>query len=113
MSKGVASQGGANGAASAEGLRADAEARYRAAVARRAQIEREWGELGSPTTALGGATGRALVPHPMVRMLQEADTLCDRLAQALTRRAAPGRPPGAVSAPDRKAPPRVKLRKVS
>ena len=113
MSKGGAPHPDENGPEATERLRLDAEERYGAAVARRARIEREWEELGSPVTALGGATGRALVPHPLVRMLQEADTLCDRLARTLQRRAAAGRPPGAVSAPDRAAPPRVKLRKVS
>ncbi len=98
---------------SAEGVspkdgREDARERYLAAVARRARIEAEWIKLGSPVTSNGGATGRALVPHPLLKTLAEADGLCDRLERSLSRRPAAGRPTGSESAPDRVAPPRVR-----
>jgi len=87
--------------------------RYEAAMSRRAAIEKEWKRLGKPLLTEGGATGRAVVPHPLVKMLAEADALCDRLGKSAARRPSAGRPQGTESAPDRTAaPPRVRLKAV-
>src|SRR5437868_330857 len=89
-------------------LSADSEARYADAVARRALLLAEWRRLGEPLLGEGGATGRAVVPHPLMRMLSEADQLCDRLEKSLGLRGR-GRPVGAASAADR-LPPLVMLK---
>jgi len=86
----------------------DARERYEVAKVRRALIVAEWEQLGRPVMTLGGATGRAQVPHPLLKVMSDADGLCDRLEQALRRRGVPGRPPGAVSAPDRVEPPKLR-----
>ena len=62
---------------------ADAEARYEAAVKRRASIAKEWNALGLPLFGEGSAG--QLVEHPLVRMLREHDGLLDRLALPLRR----------------------------
>lgn len=66
------------------------------------RIEAEWESLGRPLTTEGGATGRALVPHPLVKMLQEARRDVDRFARALRRRHSgpvPSAVPGIVPSP--------------
>jgi hypothetical protein len=86
----------------------DAQARYDDAKARRKRILAEWEKLGRPVLS---PTGRG--QHPLLKALNDVDVVCARLGRELKAPARAGRPPGAVSAPDRKAPPRVKLRKVS
>src|SRR5437660_1986393 len=97
--------------------------RYAAAVAAWASLEAQWEHLGRPGTALGGATGSAQVPHPLLaqialarRQAAELATLLglDRTGRLrLARHIGAGRPPGAASAADRVAgPPRRRLRAV-
>jgi hypothetical protein len=64
----------------------DAQRLFDDAVALVVAIEAEWDSLGRPLTAEGGATGRALVPHPLVKMLQEARRDVDRFRAALGKR---------------------------
>ncbi|MFN0092909.1 MAG: P27 family phage terminase small subunit [Acidimicrobiales bacterium] len=74
-----------------------------------------WDEVGRPVTTEGGATGSAVVPHPLVGMIETAerrasDTLARLLLEPKAARAGSkgGRPVGASSAPDRRpAPPRL------
>jgi len=80
------------------------------ALARRDAIAAEWAGLDAPFLARG-SMGQD-VPHPLWRMLNEADKLVDSLARSLRPAGRSGRPTGAVSAPDRVAPPRVKLKAV-
>lgn len=91
---------------------AESQQRYADAMHRREVLLARWVELGEPLLAEGGATGKALVPHPLVRMLSEADQLCDRLGKTVRVRDV-GRPVGATSAPDRDEPPRITLREAS
>ena len=79
--------------------------RYELQVAIVVQLAAEWEAEGRPTTTLGGATGRSLVAHPLLRQLQDAMIRAERLDPARNRRQ--GRPVGALSAPDRAAPARV------
>ncbi len=78
----------------------DAADRYAAACDRRDLLVKTWDDLGRPVLGEGGATGRAIVPHPLIAMLREADASCDRLSNAL-KSAQKGRPVGAASAADR------------
>lgn len=83
---------------------ADAKERYQAQVALVRALRLEWQQLGAPLTAEGGATGRAIVTHPLVVAIQDAEMKADRLARSLTSRVQKvGRPVGASSAPDRRA----------
>ena len=98
--------------------------RYAAAVAAWASLEAQWEHAGRPGTALGGATGNAQVPHPLVAQIAIARREAAQLASLLgldplgrlklARHIGAGRPPGAASAPDRAAtgPPRRRLRAV-
>jgi hypothetical protein len=96
--------------------------RYAAAVVVWQTLEAEWERAGRPGTALGGATGSAQVPHPLIgqitvarreaALLGAALGLDPRGRQKLARRIGAGRPPGAASAPDRAQPPRRRLRAV-
>jgi P27 family predicted phage terminase small subunit len=96
--------------------------RYARAVGVWRQLERDWVKLGRPALALGGATGKVEVPHPLLGQIalarREAATLGGLLGldpqgrRKLSRRVGAGRPPGAASAPDRAAPPRRVLRSV-
>lgn len=92
----------------------DSLERYEAAKALVSAIRERWVSEGSPLTCQGGATGRAEVVHPLVKLLQEAERDCDRFSRSLApgRAAAGGRPKASSSAPDRKPPPAV-LRAVS
>lgn len=98
--------------------------RYALAVAGWRTLEAQWAQLGRPATTLGGATGTAQVPHPLIAQIavarREAALLGGMLGldprgrHVLSRRVGAGRPPGAASAPDRvaAAPPRRQLRAV-
>jgi phage terminase small subunit len=96
--------------------------RYAAAMVVWQTLEAEWERDGRPGTALGGATGSAEVPHPLITQIagarREAAILGAALGldprgrQKLSRRVGAGRPPGAASAADRAAPPRRRLRAV-
>jgi hypothetical protein len=84
---------------------AEAENRYAEAVLRRDAIRDAWEAEGAPLLS-GGSTGQ-LVPHPLVKMLNEADLLCDRLG-AVIRKQHRGPQPSAVLKPS----PAAKLRAV-
>lgn len=64
----------------------DADERYRAAVALVEKLRQAWVDEGEPVLALGGSTGRAPVPHPLIRMIQEAERDADRFAKAVKGR---------------------------
>lgn len=105
-------------------MSAGAVDRYAAAVAAWASLEAQWEHAGRPGVALGGATGTAQVPHPLLAQIalarREAAQLASLLGMdptgrmKLSRHVGAGRPPGAASAPDRAAagPPRRRLRAV-
>jgi len=88
--------------AKTKGVRADpagdAVEAYEAAVKRVRMLRAEWARLGEPLTAEGGATGRALVTHPILREIREEEKLADRLRQGLLVKRM-GRPPEAVVEP--------------
>jgi len=88
---------------------ADAEGRYLDAVARRAAIQGEWVESGSPLLS-AGSTGQ-LVEHPLVKMLRDHDVLVDRLA-ATARVRHRGPAPSGVLQPSIGASPAAKLRAI-
>jgi hypothetical protein len=46
-------------------------------------IEQAWIAEGKPLLTEGGATGSAIVPHPLVKMLAEARRDVDRFAKPL------------------------------
>jgi hypothetical protein len=83
----------------------EAEGRYTEAVARRDAIRDAWEAEGSPLLT-SGSTGQ-LVPHPLVKMLNEADLLCDRLGDVVRKRHR-GPEPSAVLKPS----PAARLRAV-
>jgi hypothetical protein len=87
-------------------------ARYADAVAMGAALRVQWAELGSPTMAEGSM--RQPIPHPMVKMIADADAAAAKYAAAVGLDASVrgkagvrGRPVGSVSAPDRSAPARI------
>jgi hypothetical protein len=51
----------------------DAVERYACAVELVGRIRAEWAKLGCPLTAEGGATGRAVVTHPLLLLLHNAE----------------------------------------
>jgi hypothetical protein len=51
----------------------DARDRYARAVELAEYVRAEWEKLGSPLTAEGCATGKAVVIHPLVLLLQTAE----------------------------------------
>jgi hypothetical protein len=92
---------------------AHAVVRFARAVDLVVEVRAEWDSHGRPK--LFTHTNGALVPHPLFKMLQSAESDAAKYGRALKlepnaiKRAGPGRPPGASSAPDRKAPPKIKL----
>jgi hypothetical protein len=60
--------------------REDAVERYERAVELVQRIRAEWAKLGCPLTAEGGATGRAVVTHPLVLLLQNAERDAQRFS---------------------------------
>jgi len=87
--------------------------RYARAADLAGMLREEWTKSGRPATSTGGATGKALVPHPLVKMMAEAEQEAAKLYEQLLRpapaaggvRRGPGRPIGSVSAPDRRPEP--------
>ena len=94
-------------------VRVDSLERYGRAVERAEMLICEWVTAGRPLITLGGATGKAEVPHPLVRMIQDAEALADRFAKSLRATGKVGRPAGSGSAADREesAPP-ARIRRV-
>lgn len=97
-------------------LYAEAVERYVAAVALGAKIRQEWESLGEPMLEEGSM--RQPIPHPLVKMIADADREASRYSANVGldpgvkvpgRKV--GRPAGAASAPDRAAAP-PKLRSV-
>jgi hypothetical protein len=60
--------------------RDDACARYERACELAERVRAEWENLGRPLTAEGGATGRAIVTHPLVLLLQNAERDAQRFS---------------------------------
>ena len=96
----------------------DAVLRFARAVDMADFVRADWVDRGRPL--MYEHTNGALVPHPLVKLLAESEKDAARAGRALKlepdaiRRATIGRPPGASSSPDRKAPPPVvKLAKPS
>lgn len=93
----------------------DAVLRFARAVQMAEKIRREWIAEGEPL-AFMHANG-LLGQHPLVKMLADAERDAMRAGRALrldpeTIKGPPGRPKGASSAQDRKAPPVIRLRSV-
>lgn len=82
--------------------------RYARAADLEARLREEWIADGSPTTTLGGVTGKLIVAHPILRSIEAASEHAAKRWQELVyppRRGQVGRPRGATSAPDRGGPP--------
>jgi hypothetical protein len=60
--------------------REDACRRYERAVDLVERVRSEWEGLGHPLTAEGGATGKAVVTHPLVLLLQNAERDAQRFS---------------------------------
>jgi phage terminase small subunit len=60
-----------------------AVADYARACSRLDTIRLAWTRAGEPVTAIGGSTGQALVPHPLLAALQQAEDHCHKLAASL------------------------------
>lgn len=84
----------------------DQEARYLAAVERERLLRARWVRLRKPVTSKGGATGKALVVHPLLREIQYAEAHAQKLGRELGKVAQEGRgrPKASSSAPDRARP---------
>jgi hypothetical protein len=81
-------------------LEAEAQSAYETAVERVQMIAAEWDELGNPLTT-EGSMGQT-VPHPLIKMLQDAEMLADRLRKSV-RKAHRGPAPSAVVKPPQSA----------
>jgi hypothetical protein len=98
----------------------DAAARYAHAVDVADKARREWRKMGEPlmSTNPNGANG----VHSLLKVIESSDAAAGRFgaqlgldplaAKKMRTAGKTGRPQGAVSAPDRAAPPRVTLRSV-
>ena len=71
----------------------EAREAYEAAVRRARLIKDAWLEMGEPVVALG-STGQTIA-HPLLKALNEAENLADRLRQRVMAKH-PGPEPGAV-----------------
>lgn len=76
---------------------------YSEALARLEQIREAWEEAGRPLVSKG-SRGQE-IEHPLVKLLRDTELHVHRLGGGLNKG---GRPVGAVSAPDRAAPPKLK-----
>lgn len=61
----------------------EAAVRYARAVDFADRVQRQHKQEGYPTLAQGGATGSAVVPHPLVRIVAEAERDAARFGAAL------------------------------
>jgi len=83
----------------------DAAVRYARAVDLADELRAEWESYGRPK--LYTVNNGTMIPHPLVKMLREAEADAARFGKALklepaaVKRSTIGRPPGASSAPDR------------
>lgn len=71
----------------------DARAAYEAAEERARILRKQWDDEGQPILT-EGSMGQ-LVPHPLVKMIETAEVLADRLRKAV-QPSKPGRKPTAV-----------------
>lgn len=93
--------------------------RYVCAVELGAKLRQEWQRVGEPLLAEGSM--RQDIPHPLVKMIADADREAARYSSAIGLDPAvkvpgrkPGRPAGSSSAPDRAAaPPKLRAVKAS
>jgi hypothetical protein len=60
--------------------REDAVERYERAVELVERVRKEWERLDCPLTAEGGATGRAVMTHALVLLLQNAERDAQRFS---------------------------------
>ena len=91
----------------------DALVRYVRAVDTAERLYQEWISSGQPTTSLGGATGKSVVAHPLIKAIADAEALACRFGEKLgldpvnsKKTGRPGRPAGSAHAPDRTAVPK-------
>lgn len=77
-------------------LTEDVLAQFEASKELVAALEEAWADEGHPLLTEGGATGKALVPHPLVKMLAEARRDVARYARQLGPKASRGPAPAAV-----------------
>lgn len=83
----------------------DAQERYADARDRAIAARKAWHDAGGPLT--DELPNGIVRPHPLLKVLQDAEKHADSLMKSLGSRASKGgRPVGAQSAPDREAPPR-------
>ena len=84
----------------------EAAIRYARAVDLADELRREWDDHGRPK--LYTASNGNLIPHPLIKMVREAESDAARFGKALkldpasVKRSTTGRPPGSTSAADRK-----------
>lgn len=95
----------------------DAKTRYISQCELIQVLRTEWVKLKRPATQFGGATGRTIQVHTLVKEIQAAEKLADMLLRSIhdmeTPRRAPGRPVGASSAPDRKTQAAGRIRRIA
>jgi hypothetical protein len=60
----------------------DAIRRYEDARDRAELLKAAWAEAGKPTIGEGGATGRAPVVHPLIKAIESAEILAEKLRPA-------------------------------
>jgi len=82
----------------------DAIVRYNEQVEIIAALRKRWAQLKKPLTTEGGATGRAMVVHPLLTEIQAAELRADRFMERVLQKRKVGRPAGSTTAPDRAQP---------
>ena len=60
-----------------------AVAEYALSIHRVDRLRKAWREAGEPAVTTGGATGLAIVPHPLVGMIGQAEKQTHELASSL------------------------------
>lgn len=83
---------------------------YEYAHTRYLEIRREWEANGKPYTTL--THNDIEYPHPLWKMMIEAESQAAKLRERVIPKKAPGRPVGKASAPDRVSRPAPLLRAV-
>jgi hypothetical protein len=72
--------------------RVDAVQRYERAVELAETVRTEWAKLGCPLTTEGGATGKAVVTHPLVLLLLNVERDAQRFSHEVPVQNCLGRP---------------------
>ena len=75
----------------------DAEDAYTATVKRVETLREEWTRLGSPLLSYGSENQP--VPHPLLRSINEAEVLADRLRQRVIKEYRGPEPKGVIGPP--------------